>query len=211
MNTNIIKYLTIFNTAAIVLIVGFIGYMNFNTKPPAKPAPQQVVKNINMTPLIDGATSMGSKDPRVNVVVFNSFTCGFCRKSKEVVEKIVKKYPDKVRLVYRHFERNEMDVKAGNAAECAGEQGKFWEMYDQIFDDTTGSFNFQSYAKNIKLNINEFNQCSTSNRYMTRISGDSQLGKDLGVSGTPTFVVNGEMVVGFRPFDTFEEIVKKFF
>ena len=212
-NNNLIKWLTIFNTVAILAIGAMVGYNTFSDKKPAQPNRPQppMAKNINMAPLIQGAQTMGSDKARVNIVVFNSFTCGFCKKSKDVLHTVVNKYPDKVRLVYRHFNRNEVDIKAGVAAECAGEQNKFWQMYDEIFAGETGNQNFTGYAQKIGLNAGQFNQCLNSGKYEAKINADTEMGRKLGINGTPSFVINGEMTVGYRPIDVFESAVKKYF
>lgn len=209
---NYLKYLTIFNSVAIVLLLliqGFSFINNRNTAKAEQPS-QPPMDNIDMAPLIQGAESLGGNDPLVNVVVFNSFTCGFCRKSKEVLHQLHEKYPQRLRIVFRHFDRNEIDQKASVAIECAGEQNKFWPMYDTIFGDHTGSFDFQAYARKIGVQINKFNQCMNSNKYASKISYDNEMGINLGVQGTPTFIVNGKMIVGYRPFNDFESLIKKY-
>ena len=206
------KWLTIFNTVAVLSIIVFIGYIYFSMvagRNPGRQGDQAKAKHVDMTPLLSGAQSMGAQNPKVNIVVFNSFTCGFCKKSSEVLHQLVQKYPDKVRVVYRHFNRNEVDVVAANAVECAGDQHKFWQMYDQIFSDHSNSFNYKSYAKNIGIHSDQFDKCMTSNKYVSKTKSDSEMGHTLGVQGTPTFVINGEVVVGYRPFETFESMIKK--
>jgi protein-disulfide isomerase len=209
---DIIKWLTIFNSAAILVIVAFLGYMYFFMTPrnqPSRDSDQARVNHVDMGPILEGATYTGALNPKVNIVIFNSFTCGYCRKSSPVLNQVLKKYPDKVRLVYRHFIRNEVDLAAANAAECAGEQNKFWQMHDQIFGDSTNEFNYKLYAQNIGINVDQFNKCQASNKYTNKARADSEMGQQLGVQGTPTFVINGEVLVGYRPFEAFDALVKK--
>ena len=207
--TDLIKWLTIFNTVGILVIGSIMGYVYLSLRP-SKAQEPQVVKDIDMRPLVEATQYKGANDPKVNIVIFNSFTCGFCKKSREVIHQVLQKHPDKVRLVYRHFSRNEMDEKAGMAAECAGDQNKFWQMYDTIYSDDESSFNFQAYAQKIGVNVAQFNQCLNSNKYLNKVSADTEMGRTLGVQGTPTFVVNGEMMVGFRPLQSFETAIKKY-
>lgn len=210
--SNLLKWLTIFNTLSVLIIGAFIGYVYFFMVAPAKRgnnADQAKVQHVDMAPLLIGAPAIGSKNPKVDIVVFNSFTCGFCRKVNPVLQQLLKKYPDKVRVVYRHFIRNETDIVAANAVECAGEQNKFWQMQDQIFGDNANEFNFKRYAQNAGLNVDQFNKCLVSAKYTSKANNDSEMGRTLGVQGTPTFVINGDVMVGYRPFESFESIIKK--
>ncbi|MDH4200156.1 MAG: DsbA family protein [Spirochaetia bacterium] len=125
------------------------------------------------------------------------------------MHQVLQKYPDNVRLVYRHFSRNEVDEKAGMAAECAGDQNKFWQMYDAIYSDDEGTFDYLAYAKKAGVNVGIFNQCIASNKYQSKVDRDTEMGRTLGIQGTPTFIVNGEMIVGYRPYSFFESMVKK--
>ncbi|MDH4263099.1 MAG: DsbA family protein [Spirochaetia bacterium] len=206
---DIFKWLTIFNTVGVLLLGVFLGYSYlFNGNKQRDPQPR--VAHVDMAPLLEGAQYTGATiNPKVNIVIFNSFTCGFCRKSSPVLNQVLHKYPDKVRLVYRHFIRNEVDLAAANAVECAGEQNKFWEMHDEIFGDNANEFNYKRYAQKIKINVDQFNKCVASNKYTNKARSDSEMGQQLGVQGTPTFVVNGDIIVGYRPFEAFDAMVKK--
>jgi len=207
---DIFKWLTIFNTVAVFSIIAFLGYMFFiSRKAPSADAQQAQAKQIDMGQLTQGAPFSGPENAKVSIVMFNSFTCGFCKKVSPVLNQVLQKYPDKVRLVYRHFIRNEVDLAAANATECAGEQNKFWQMHDQIFAENGGEFNYKLYARNIGINLAQFDACVASNKYSQKARSDSEMGQYLGVQGTPTFVINGELVVGYRPFEAFDAVVKQ--
>jgi len=209
---DVFKWLTVFNTIAIIFLSIFIAFSYFSGRNGnGRPSDDSdsAGRKIDMKPVVDGARYTGADKPKVSIVVFNSFTCGFCRKASPVLNRVLQKYPDKVRLVYRHFIRNEMDIVAANAVECAGEQNKFWQMHDQIFEDNSNEFNFNRYAQNLSMDVSQFKKCLTENKFTNKIRNDSEMGQQLGIQGTPTFIINGNLVVGYRPFEVFDAMVKE--
>ncbi|MDH5717607.1 MAG: thioredoxin domain-containing protein [Spirochaetia bacterium] len=182
-----------------------------NNRPPGppqaqRPAPGAVVTE-DMNELIKGAQAKGASNGKVTIVKYNSFTCGFCNKVKSVLNELIKKYPNDVKVVYKHFNRNEIDIKTGEAIECAGEQGKFWPMYEEIFNKGANG-NLPSYAKTIGIDPAKFNSCLSSGKYKNKTIEDTNEGRKFGITGTPGFVINGKLHVGFRPLEAFEALIK---
>jgi protein-disulfide isomerase len=106
---------------------------------------------------------------------------------------------------------------ASEAAECAGDQGKFWEFYDYLFShqngENQGAFtkdNLKLFAADMKLDTKEFNTCLDSGKYTEMVQIMTQIGRQLGVQSTPTFAINGQGVVGAQPFEEFQKIIDGF-
>ncbi len=103
---------------------------------------------------------------------------------------------------------------AAEAAECANDQGKFWEYHDKLFasqkGENQGTFakdNLKKFAADLGLDTTKFNTCLDSDQYSSVVTGDTQMAGSLGVQSTPTFLVNTEGVVGAQPFATFSQII----
>ena len=106
----------------------------------------------------------GAEDAKVTIVEYSSFSCGYCNRVRTTLDQILETYPDDVKIVYKHFNRGGTDSVTAQAAECAGDQGKFWEMHDMIFDEGA-SGDVKGYAKDIGLNANSFAECLDSGKY----------------------------------------------
>jgi protein-disulfide isomerase len=157
----------------------------------------------------------------VTVVEFSDFQCSFCRKFwSDTLPKLKGTYikPGKVRFIYRHFAiLGNFSEQAAMASECAGEQEKFWEYHDRLFANQ-GALAFtqsklEKYARELGLKTTNFKRCLTTEKYRKKIEGETAVAASLGARGTPTFFVNGRLMVGAQPFDLFragiEEELKK--
>lgn len=162
----------------------------------------------------DDDPSKGSENAPVTIIEFSDFECPFCgRFFTQTLPQIEENYINdgKVRLVYRDFPLgfHPQAQKAAEAAECADEQGKFWEMHDKLFEDgvSGGVGSFKQYAEDLGLDTAKFNDCLDSGAMASEVQNDMQDGQSAGVSGTPTFFINGQKVVGAQPFSAFENII----
>ncbi len=155
--------------------------------------------------------SRGSADARVVMVEFSDFQCVYCRKFwKETLPKIEERYirSGNVRFVYRHLAvLGEASVQAAQAASCAHDQGKFWEYHDKLFSSAAPlaytSSRLKRYAGEIGLDEKMFAGCLDSNKHAERVEAETILGHALGASGTPAFLINGQLLIGAHPFETF--------
>ena len=120
-------------------------------------------------------------------------------------------YGDKVRLVFKDFPlpNHGHALKAAEAAHCAGEQGKYWEMHDRLFANQQALDvpSMKASAKALGLDEAKFNQCLDSGKYADPISADMKQGNQLGVGSTPTVFINGRAVVGAQPFEVFQAVI----
>ncbi len=155
--------------------------------------------------------SVGAKDAPITMVEFGDFQCPFCRASESAVKEVRQKYGDKVRLVYMDFplgiHAHAMD--AANAARCAGEQDKFWQFHDAMFADQSklAPADLKAAAAKLGLDKKKFDACLDKTKYQSQIQQDMAEGTKLGVTGTPTFFINGREISGAQPANKFEEII----
>ena len=128
---------------------------------------------------------------------------------------MVEKYVDDgtLRLEWRDFPYlGEESVNAAIAARAAQEQGKFWEYHDLLYASQSGGFSdekLSELAGEAGLDVEEFQKDLRSVRLEQAVARDFQEGQEQGVSGTPTFVVNGRVIVGFQPPEVFEQVVEE--
>lgn len=150
----------------------------------------------------------GPATAKVTIVEFSDFQCPYCSRGKAVIDQVVKKYGDKVRVVFRDFPLNFHDKaqKAAEAGQCANDQGKFWAMHDWMFDNqqTLDIETLKSAARNLGIDSAKFDQCLSSGQHAEDVRKSLADGQKVGVSGTPAFFINGVMMSGALPFEKFQ-------
>ena len=158
-----------------------------------------------------GHPTLGANDAPITMVEFGDFQCPFCRASENSVKEVRAKYGDKVRLVYMDFplgiHQHAMD--AANAARCAGEQDKFWQYHDAMFADQSklAPADLKASAAKLGLDAKKFGACLDKAKYQPQINQDMAEATKLGVTGTPTFFINGREITGAQPANKFEEVI----
>lgn len=166
---------------------------------------------------VDDDPFLGPADAPVTIVEFSDFRCGYCgRWYLETLPRIREAYPDEVKFVYRDFPIfGEESVMGAMAAQCANEQGKFWEMHDYLFTQIqTSEVQFTSdaltnMAGDLGLDTDAFRECVTSARYQEEVYNDYNTARTWGFEGTPGFVINGVVYsFGAQPFAAFDYIIK---
>jgi protein-disulfide isomerase len=188
------------------------------TAPPATPPPEII--DIDTEELVDDDQWKGDENAPVVIVEFSDFQCPFCERwATETLPQLTQTYIDsgKVRLVYRDFPLSSIHPEAQNAAEsaeCARDQGKFWEYHDILFENRldwsgVGDAKFKQYAADLGLDTNTFDECLDSDKYNNEVLDDLNDGGSVGVSGTPTFFINGKKLVGAQPFTAFEAAIEE--
>jgi len=173
---------------------------------------------------IKGKQVMGAKDAPVTVVEFADYQCPFClRFTKTTFPLLKKKYIDtgKVRWVALNlplpFHKDAR--KAAQAAHCAGEQDKFWEMRELLFRNPQklNTENLPAHAETLSLDMQAFNSCLQSNRHLAAIDQDAKDAKAVRLTGTPSFIIgktasdeiSGQVVIGAQPMNIFEAAIGK--
>ena len=121
-----------------------------------------------------------------------------------------------MRLGYFHFTFLGQESQwAGEASECAAEQDAFWEYHDYLFDkqagENRGAFiqeNLKQFAVDLGLDSEAFDECLDSGRYAGTVQGESNAARQIGVQSTPTFLINGQPVVGAQSFEVFQQVIE---
>ncbi len=170
-----------------------------------------ISKSMEFEVSIEGEPAKGDQNAKITIVEFSGYDCPFCAKfAKETLNKILNNFS--VRFVFKDFPVHG-EVKAHEAANCAMEQGKYWEYHDMLFDRQgewrKNESKFIEYAKELGLDVNKFKDCLESDKYREEVLEDRKEGIDLGVSGTPTFFINGKKIVGALPYKEFEKVIKE--
>ncbi len=161
----------------------------------------------------DPARLRGNPKAPVVIVEFSDFQCPYCRSVQPTLKNLLAKYEGRVSLSYRDLPLREIHPQAQMAAEasrCAGEQGKFWESHDLLFENQNklNREGLVEQGRNLKLDEKQFDSCLSSGKYKAQIEQDRQLGLKAGVSGTPGFIINGNLLSGNLPQDSFEKTIE---
>lgn len=222
-------------TVAAILIAALIiaGSVFYNTKlilnkidkgatlgaanPTPTPSQQAAVVNV---PVRADAPTFGNKNAKVTIVEFSDFQCPYCaRFFKETFGQLKSKYIDtgKVKFIFRHYPlpSHQAAQKAAEAAECAARQDKFEPYHNFLFIKGQGDGSglsiddLKKYAADLGLNTSQFNQCLDNGQTASAVSQDLKDGQAAGVSGTPTFFINGQKTTGALPFSVFEQLIEE--
>ena len=196
----------------IVLII--IAFRNGEQPSPTTPTRQQPLAPVEVS--ADDDPFLGDANAPVTIVEFSDFQCPFCgRFFTETLPLIKQNYIDtgKAKFVYRDFPLSSIHPEAtpaAEAAECADEQGKFWEFHDKIFmnQEVLGKEFYILAAGDLGLNIGQFIQCINTRRYQSEVQADFNYGSGLGITGTPTIFINGRMIVGAQPYAVFQQAIE---
>ena len=188
---------------------------------PALEAKGQLAENLWQEAIAKPAYTEGNENATVTLVEFTDYQCPFCKRHfDQTADQIDTEYikTGKVRWILRDlplsFHQNAH--VAAQAARCAGDQNKYKTMHDKLFETQTvwaesaaANTLFSGYAGNLGLNSVTFDQCLTNGKYKTAVDEDLALAVKVGASGTPTFFINGEALVGAQPFSAFKAAIDK--
>jgi len=192
------------------------------TQQPTQPSTPQIIQVS-----LDDDPVKGNPDAPITLVEFSDFQCPFCyRFHQNTLPLILENYVDtgKVKFVYRDFPIVSLHpngaIPTAIAAECADEQGMFWQYHDKIFQNQKNWERLpaediinvlKTYAQELGLNTNQFNDCLDSGKYLDEVNKDLQDGSSYGVTGTPGFFIGNEQsgymkVIGAQPYSVFQRI-----
>lgn len=162
---------------------------------------------------LDGANTLGNENADVVLVEYSSMTCPFCgRHHEQTYPRLRENFVDndQILMVYKHFVRNDVDILAANAAECAGDQGQFFEYVDIVFanQQQINPNNLESWAQELNLDMDEWRSCQQNEEYRSKVLADTQEGQSNGIRGTPGFLLNGELISGAQPYNTFASAIE---
>jgi protein-disulfide isomerase len=165
---------------------------------------------------------LGSASAPVTIFEYSDYQCPYCRRHVlQTLPQIKKTYIDtgQVRYVFKDFplESHANALQAAEAARCAGAQGAFWSMHDRLFetqsewagqDQQQVLDTFVRYAQGLGLDTATFRECIASEQFAAQIAQDMQDGQQAGVQGTPSFLIDGQLLPGAYPFESFQEMIE---
>jgi protein-disulfide isomerase len=171
--------------------------------------------------------SMGDPNAPVKMIEYSDFQCPFCKQFSETTEQgIIDNFvaTGKVYFTFRsmgNFVSRNIGLggtESGDAAEavyCASDQGKFWEYKDILYANSLGEdegyfarVRLEKMAEAIGLDVAQFNDCMDSQKYRDRVEQDGMDGQAAGITGTPSFLINGKLIVGAQPYATFQKEIE---
>jgi protein-disulfide isomerase len=156
--------------------------------------------------------SLGAAAAPVTIVEFSDFQCPFCLRVAPTLKKLREAYGDRIRIVWKDFPLTSIHpqaFKAAEAAQCAREQGKFWEYHDRLFANQQAlqpEF-LKKYATELGMDAAKFNACLDTAKYAERVQEHMGVGNSLGVGSTPSTFINGRLLAGAHPYETFAAII----
>lgn len=160
---------------------------------------------------IGNSPVQGPAEAKVTIIDFSDYQCPFCGQARKTLKKIFDTYGNSVRFVFKDFPMSfHRDAqKAHEAAHCAGDQDKYWSMYELLFanQNTLKLNNLKHFAKELELDMEKFNKCLEEGTYSKRVVKNIEQGRRFGVKKAPTFFINGIMLSGAVPFSNFKEII----
>jgi protein-disulfide isomerase len=174
---------------------------------------------VSVAPVDDKVDHIrGNKKAKITLIEYSDFECPFCSRFTPTVDEMLATYGDDVNFVYRHFPLTSIHPQAepaANAAECAGDQGKFYEFHDDLFANQTrlGSALYTELAEKHGLNVSTFNDCVSSQKFADKVTSDSNDAVAAGGRGTPYSVLIGPdgqttVISGAQPFSAVQGAIE---
>jgi len=176
---------------------------------PPKPQVDKTIYKVSVDPAVDAIR--GEPNALITMVVFSEFQCPFCKKVEPTLSQLLTDYAGKIRTVFKHsplpFHNNALP--ASNAALCAKEQGKFWEMHDKLFENqqSLDAPSLEKYAGEVGVDLTKWKACFAASKYNAQILADQELGGKVTARGTPNIFVNGRKITGAKPIEEFKSII----
>jgi protein-disulfide isomerase len=154
---------------------------------------------------------LGGDNASITIVEYSDFQCPYCRQAESSLRQVLKKYGDRVRLVYMDFPLSfhQHAMEAAMAARCADEQGQFWAYHDALFENPSGLSTpaLKTAAAQLGLDRASFDACLDEHKYKSAVVADRTQGEMAGASGTPYFIVGGHSMSGAQPPSAFESVI----
>ena len=153
----------------------------------------------------------GNAAAPITIIEFSDFQCPFCARVNPTLARLRETYGDRIKIVFKDYPlpNHPQAPKAAEAARCAGEQKKYWEMHDAMFANQRALEvpALKQTARAIGLEGASFDQCLDSGKYTATIRSGTTLGDKMGVNSTPTLYVNGRPLIGAMPYENFKQII----
>lgn len=176
------------------------------TQPDLRAAQGQVRLEIEE----DDDPVLGPDDAPITIIEFSDFRCPYCQRFRaETFDALLQAYPGQIRFIYRDFPVVG-GFEAAVAAECADEQGEYWAFHDLLFSGEISDLTreaFLIYAERLALDLDTFESCLDDESIASEVEADAVYAAGLGVTGTPTFFINGIPLIGAQPLNVFAQII----
>ena len=186
------------------------GFLLWGSNQGSTAANTNTIRRVDVS--TDDDPSIGPDNAPVTIIEFSDYQCPYCQVwYKQVYQELLATYPNKIRFVYRDMPlpMHAEAVPAAEAADCAGEQGAYWKYHDALFSQQYGlnQAAYQKYAADLGLDTKAFNTCIASNKFLSEVQADASDAAKVGINGTPSFVVNGRIMVGALPIADFKAVI----
>lgn len=206
------KYYLILPAIVAIIIVAITLYQHENQ--PGQITAQTLMEN--------GSPLLGNPDAKITIIEWGDYQCTYCHAfHTDTKNQLFQEYVDtgKANFVFRDFPLNGPDsILAAEASYCANDQDKYWEYHNELYNnwggERTGWVNMKSldkFATNVGLDLSEFDKCITGKKYEDKVLANQKFGQEIGIDGTPSFVIfSGEKVVkvvGAQPFSAFKKVL----
>lgn len=212
------KGLIITAVVTLLVLVGGVILLSKGGSSPKKP----VIVDANI--LIGSGSYQTNKGAKITIVEFGDYRCPACKQAFPIMQQVLKDYGNKVNFIFRNFAflpdsttnaTPNASTLAANAALCAGDQGKFWEMHDFFYQNQPPETDISMYnldtltkdASTLGVDQNKFKACLTSKADDSKVKADLADGQLAGVTGTPSFFVNGQMLPGVPMYNDFKSLI----
>lgn len=198
----------------IAIVGGMIALFMFANRDTSGPAPVGDKTKI----VRDNSHQTGSGP--VQLVEFGDFQCPACGATHPVIKQLLQDYNGKITFYFRNFPLTNIHKNAlasAQAAEAAGDQGKYWEMYDKLYDgqkdwseltSSDAAAKYTDYAKDLGLDVNKFSQALSNGQFKTIVDQDAADATALNLQATPTFFINGTQYTGKTDYPSLRDAVQ---
>ncbi len=222
------KYYYSIPAAAAIIVAVIVMYPHTSADISSSETSDQTssqAKSIQVTPQMlteNGSPLMGDPNAKITIVEWGDYQCTYCHLfHQNTKEQMLQEYvtSGKANFIFRDFPLNGPDsVLAAQAAYCAGDQNKYWQYHDELYNnwggERTGWVNQKSldkFASDLSLDLPTFDKCITDNKYEQKVLDNQKFGQQIGIDGTPSFVIfSGQKivkVVGAQPLSVFEQVL----
>jgi protein-disulfide isomerase len=193
-------------------VVGLaLGYLIWGRDEPSPAGVAATAEPRRYQVSIDDDPALGPADAPVKIVEFSDYNCPYCRRfHTETFPELMAAYPDQILFVYRDYPITSAEsMAAAQAANCAGKQGAYWPFHNSLLsgDLGLGAEAYQAYAEQLDLDPDALAACIEEGGEQAEIQSDARAASALGVSGTPTFFINGIPLVGAQPLAQFRSVI----
>ena len=196
----------------LLLIAGsIVGIFWYRSNKPATPTNE-------ILSVVSDDWVKGNKDAPITIVEYLDFECEACGAYYPVIKRLSEEYKDEVRFVVRYFPLpgHKNSMTSALAVEAAGKQGKYWEMHNTLFENQRDWGEkqrpdpkiFENYARQIGLDMNQYEKDIISQEVKSRIERDRKSGQKLNIQGTPSFFLNGKKIENPRGYEDFKTLIQ---